>query len=218
MLLRPQPIIEPSDRVKTQQLRSRGWRGGLFLERDPCPDCILDDVGSAFAVSAVGGSAFYFIKGLRNSPRGARIAGGAEAMCMNVPHVGGGFAVWGGHCAFVYEGKKEYPYNAILSGAVTCGILSLRHGFSSAVRASLVGAARFALLSGAGVMFERLAVPNTESMPVDDPFVPHVETSSGGGWFGGLFGKKVEEGTANSSSKTETYDAPSSLIPLFEYK
>ncbi|KAG8084069.1 hypothetical protein GUJ93_ZPchr0010g11046 [Zizania palustris] len=45
------------------------------MEGDPCPNCILDVVGMAFGVGDVGGSAFYFLNGLRNSSKGARLAG-----------------------------------------------------------------------------------------------------------------------------------------------
>lgn len=64
--------------------------------REPCPDRILDDVGGAFGMGAVGGSAFHFIKGLYNSPNGERMIGGVQAVRMNAPRVGGSFAVWGG--------------------------------------------------------------------------------------------------------------------------
>ncbi|KAM0832045.1 hypothetical protein ACQ4PT_065136 [Festuca glaucescens] len=67
-----------------------------FLERDPCPDRILDDVGGAFAMGAVGGSIFHFTKGTYNSPNGARVAGGMQALRMNTPWIGGSFAVWDG--------------------------------------------------------------------------------------------------------------------------
>ncbi|CAM0906658.1 unnamed protein product [Alopecurus aequalis] len=47
-------------------------------------------------MGAVGGSIFHFIKGTYNSPNGARIAGGMQAVRMNAPRIGGSFAVWGG--------------------------------------------------------------------------------------------------------------------------
>jgi mitochondrial import inner membrane translocase subunit TIM17 len=61
--------------------------------RDPCPDRILDDIGGAFATGALDGVAFHFGKGLYNSPKGYRIAGGATAARMNAARVGGSFAV-----------------------------------------------------------------------------------------------------------------------------
>ena len=52
--------------------------------REPCPDRILDDVG---------GSAFHFLKGIYNSPKGEHLIGGSQAVRMNAPWVGGNFAV-----------------------------------------------------------------------------------------------------------------------------
>jgi len=67
---------------------------GSLTDRDcPCPGRILTDTGSAFAVGAVGGSFYHFVKGLRNAPTGARFAGGLEAVRMNAPCIGSSFAV-----------------------------------------------------------------------------------------------------------------------------
>ena len=38
--------------------------------REPCPDRILDDIGAAFGMGAVGGGIWHFGKGVYNSPRG----------------------------------------------------------------------------------------------------------------------------------------------------
>lgn len=46
--------------------------------REPCPDRILDDVGGAFGMGAVGGGLWHLLKGLKNSPSGARFRGGIE--------------------------------------------------------------------------------------------------------------------------------------------
>ncbi|KAL9277236.1 hypothetical protein ACSQ67_025244 [Phaseolus vulgaris] len=63
--------------------------------REPCPDRILDDIGGAFGMGAVGGSAFHFLKGLYNAPKGARVVAASQAVRLNAPRVGGSFAVWG---------------------------------------------------------------------------------------------------------------------------
>ena len=47
--------------------------------REPCPHRILDDCGSAFGMGAVGGGVWYLVKGLKNSPPGARVKGALEA-------------------------------------------------------------------------------------------------------------------------------------------
>ena len=46
--------------------------------REPCPDRILDDLGAAFGMGAVGGGIWHFGKGVYNSPRGysQRLTGG----------------------------------------------------------------------------------------------------------------------------------------------
>lgn len=49
------------------------------------------------------------------------------------PIVGGNFAVWGGmfstiDCSLVYMRQKEDPWNSIMSGALTGGILAARNG------------------------------------------------------------------------------------------
>nr|CAB3458555.1 unnamed protein product [Digitaria exilis] len=176
----------------------------------PCPDRIVGDAGQAFAIGAVGGSFFHFAKGLRNSPSGARFAGGLQAMRMNVPRVAGSFAVWGGmysacDCALVYVWQKEDPWNSILSGAAASGILSLRQGFRAVARSSMYGALLFALISGAGVMVQN---SQPRSMSADVPAITPVDRSPGGGWVSGLFTKrKVEEGVTNSSSKTNFRDS-----------
>ena len=91
---------------------------GSLTHRDcPCPGRILTDTGSEFAVCAVGGSFYHFVKGLRNAPTGARFAGGLEAVRMNAPRIGSSFAVWGGlysvcDCTLVYVRQKEDPWNS----------------------------------------------------------------------------------------------------------
>lgn len=99
--------------------------------REPCPDRILDDMGGAFGMGAVGGSAFHFLKGIYNSPKGHRFVGGTQAVRMNAPRVGGSFAVWGGlfsafDCTMVYVRQKEDPWNSIFAGAATGGFLQMR--------------------------------------------------------------------------------------------
>ncbi|XP_047069420.1 mitochondrial import inner membrane translocase subunit TIM17-2-like [Lolium rigidum] len=195
--------------------------------REPCPDRILDDVGGAFGMGAVGGSVFHFLKGTYNSPNGERLLGGAQAVRMNAPRVGGSFAVWGGlfsafDCTMVFARQKEDPWNSIIAGAATGGFLSMRQGAAAAGRSALMGGCLLALIEGAGLMLNRvLAVP--PPLPADDPaaiagfqgvpggfpglpqhavIAPEVGTSSsdGGSWFGSLFGRKKEEEKKPSAS------------------
>ena len=46
--------------------------------REPCPDRILDDIGGAFGMGAVGGGLWHLLKGVKNSPSNARMRGGIE--------------------------------------------------------------------------------------------------------------------------------------------
>lgn len=59
--------------------------------------------------------------------------GSLAAMKERSPVVGGNFAVWGGmfstiDCSLVYLRQKEDPWNSIMSGALTGGILAARNG------------------------------------------------------------------------------------------
>ena len=125
--------------------------------REPCPDRILDDIGGAFGMGAVGGSAFHFIKGTYNSPKGSRFVGGTQSVSMNAPRTGGSFAVWGGlfstfDCTMVYLRQKEDPWNSIIAGAATGGFLSMRQGAGAASRSAIFGGVLLALIEGAGIM------------------------------------------------------------------
>ena len=124
-------------------------------DQAPCPDKILDDCGGAFSMGAIGGSAWHLIKGMKNSPRGDRIRGGISAMSLRAPTLGGNFAVWGGlfsfyDCGIVYLRRKEDPWNAIISGALTGGTLALRAGWKSMGKNAAVGGVLLAIIEGLG--------------------------------------------------------------------
>ncbi|WCJ42571.1 Mitochondrial import inner membrane translocase subunit TIM17-2 [Euphorbia peplus] len=196
--------------------------------REPCPDRILDDIGGAFGMGAVGGAAFHFIKGTYNSPSGARFIGGTQAVRMNAPRVGGSFAVWGGlfsafDCTMVYARQKEDPWNSIFAGAATGGFLAMRQGFGASARSAAFGGVLLALIEGAGIMLNKV-MSAQQSMPImiDDAYPPNVnevpaDGSESRGWFGGLFGgeKKKEDG-GSKTEILESFDAPQ--VPNFEYK
>ncbi|KAJ8444474.1 hypothetical protein Cgig2_024038 [Carnegiea gigantea] len=141
--------------------------------REPCPDRILDDIGGAFAMGAIGGSVYHFIKGSINTPKGERVVGGIQTMRMKAPRTGGGFAVWGGlfstfDCAMVYARQKEDPWNSIFAGAATGGFLQMRQGFRSASKSAAFGGVLLALIEGAGIMVNRLLSPPPQIV-LDDP-------------------------------------------------
>ncbi|XP_043720404.1 mitochondrial import inner membrane translocase subunit TIM17-2-like [Telopea speciosissima] len=204
--------------------------------REPCPDRILDDIGGAFGMGAVGGSAFHFIKGVYNSPKGERLIGGSQAVRMNAPRVGGSFAVWGGlfsafDCTMVYMRQKEDPWNSIIAGAATGGFLQMRQGLGAASRSAVFGGVLLALIEGAGIMLNRVLSAPQNFPPMEEP-IPNMagapgfpmgqfpntapashetqtEDSSSSSWFGGLFGggKKQESGTTGGGGKTEILES-----------
>ncbi|CDP08190.1 unnamed protein product [Coffea canephora] len=150
--------------------------------REPCPDRILDDVGGAFGMGAVGGSAYHFLKGIYNSPKGERLIGGTQAIRMNAPRVGGSFAVWGGlfstfDCTMVYLRQKEDPWNSIFAGAATGGLLQMRQGFGAASRSAMFGGVLLALIEGAGIMVNKLM--NAQQMQQMEMQVPHMAGAPG---------------------------------------
>lgn len=201
--------------------------------REPCPDRILDDIGGAFGMGAVGGSAFHFLKGIYNTPKGHRVKGGIDAVRMNAPRVGGSFAVWGGlfstfDCTMVYVRKKEDPWNAILAGAATGGFLSMRQGLGPASRSAAFGGVLLALIEGAGIMFNKM-MSSQQPLPVMIEEMPQQQSSNMGtnntatdssnsvSWFGGLFGGKKEEQKGNVKTEVlESFDSP--IPPTFEFK
>lgn len=216
--------------------------------REPCPDRILDDIGGAFGMGAVGGAAFHFIKGTYNSPTGARFLGGTQAVRMNAPRVGGSFAVWGGlfstfDCTMVYMRQKEDPWNSIIAGAATGGFLSMRQGLGPASRSALFGGVLLALIEGAGIMLNKvLSAPQNMPIMMDEPGMPGMpgmpgipmgqfpgqgqgpSTSSGppesttSSWFGGFFGGGKQE-PESSGSKTQVLESfDAPPVPSFDYK
>ena len=58
----------------------------------PCPHRILDDIGGAFAMGAIGGGLWNMVKGARNSPRGERMQGSISAIRARAPILGGAAA------------------------------------------------------------------------------------------------------------------------------
>ncbi|CAN6284360.1 unnamed protein product [Urochloa humidicola] len=215
------------------------------MTRQPCPDRIVEDAGGAFGMGAVGGSAYHFFKGLYNSPNGHRLGGGATAVRMNAPRVGGSFAVWcclysTFDCALVYARRKEDPWNSIASGAATGGLLALRRGLVATGTSAASGAALLALIEGAGIMVNRLldstppenlpkifAPPGQEDYqgpyappPVVVEEVPAVADQPGpGGWLRGLLGRKQQQGTITGGDlKPEVLqlDLPPAAIPSFD--
>lgn len=180
--------------------------------REPCPDRILDDVGGAFGMGAVGGSAFHFLKGIYNSPSGTRLLGGTQAVRMNAPRVGGSFAVWGGlfstfDCSMVYLRQKEDPWNSIFAGAATGGFLSMRQGLGASARSAVFGGVLLALIEGAGIMLNKvLSGPQNMPIMIDEPeSVPGMVGGGPPGIPAGLPGNPVQVAESGSSDSDSSW-------------
>ena len=73
-----------------------------------------------------GGSVWHTVGGARNAPKGQMIAQAIVRCKARAPILGGSFAIWGTFfsifdCTLAHIRKKEDPYNAIASGALTGG-------------------------------------------------------------------------------------------------
>ena len=142
--------------------------------QNPCPHRIIDDCGSAFTMGCVGGSIWHFAKGVRNSPKGDRFAGGRAAMAMRAPTLGGAFAVWGGlfatfDCTYAYLRHREDPLNAIAAGATTGGVLAMRAGYAAMARNALVGGVLLGVIEGLGIMVQYMLAPQETQQQVLPP-------------------------------------------------
>jgi import inner membrane translocase subunit TIM17 len=83
--------------------------------------------------------------------------------------LGGQFAVWGGlfaccDCSLTAIRQKEDPWNSIISGATTGGILAARAGPRAMASAAVVGGVLLALIEGMGIMFSRMVVSITKAV------------------------------------------------------
>jgi import inner membrane translocase subunit TIM17 len=98
------------------------------------------------------------IKGARLAPAGARLHGSLSAVTARAPVLGGQFAVWGGlfaccDCTLTAIRQKEDPWNSIISGATTGGLLAARAGPQAMASAAAVGGVLLALIEGMGIMY-----------------------------------------------------------------
>ena len=162
--------------------------GDSIADREPCPWRIIDDIGGAFSMGAIGGGIFHTIKGSWNAPKGARIHGALSAMQARGPILGGQFAVWGGlfaccDCSLTAIRQKEDPWNSIISGAATGGVLAARAGPRAMASAAAVGGVLLALIEGMGIMFTKMtspALPTPEDYAAAGAVDPTAPPTAGG--------------------------------------
>ncbi|XP_020799374.1 probable mitochondrial import inner membrane translocase subunit Tim17 4 [Drosophila serrata] len=139
----------------------------MDYNRQPCPMRIVEDCGCAFMVGSLGGGLFQFAKGFRNSPSGVMrgLYGGLDSMKMRTPAIAGSFAVWGAtfsivDCAMVSLRQREDPWNSIVSGAATGGILAARNGMRAMANSAFVGCIVLAMIEGAGAAVATIYAAN----------------------------------------------------------
>jgi len=129
--------------------------------RDPCPYCVVYDVGIGFGMGAIGSGLFHGFKGYRNSPRGERLSGALSSIKLRAPIVGGNFAVWSGlfntgECVLVGIRGKEDVWNPIMAGAGTGAILAARSGPKIMLISAIFGGVILSVMEGAGSMLNRM--------------------------------------------------------------
>ncbi|CAG0914776.1 unnamed protein product [Notodromas monacha] len=146
--------------------------------REPCPWRIVDDCGGAFAMGSIGGSLFQVFRGFRNAPSKSpliyqgmnrRLLGSLLAVKERAPIIGGSFAIWGGmfttlDCSLAHMRGKEDPWNSIMSGAATGGILAARNGPAAMAGSAIIGGVLLALIEGIGIMFTRMSAEQFKPM------------------------------------------------------
>jgi len=160
--------------------------GDSLADREPCPWRIVDDIGGAFCMGAIGGGMYHTIAGSWNAPKGARIKGSIAAVSARGPVLGGQFAVWGGlfaccDCSLTAIRQKEDPWNSIISGAATGGLLAARAGPKAAASAAVVGGTLLALIEGMGIMINKMmAAPSPDEMVAAAKMDPTAPPTMGG--------------------------------------
>ncbi|KAF7006468.1 hypothetical protein CFC21_021506 [Triticum aestivum] len=109
----------------------------------PLPQ-VAKETGHGIAVIAAGGSAFYFLKGLRNSPKGGRLAAAAQAVRTNASRIGG-WGVWLGAQAAIDSAlervnKKDDRFNTMISCGAASALVSVLRGPRAAALSGIKGA------------------------------------------------------------------------------
>ena len=142
------------------------------------------------------------------APAGARFAGSLSSVQARAPVLGGQFAVWGGlfaccDCSLTAIRQKEDPWNSIISGAATGGVLAARAGPRAMASAALVGGVLLALIEGMGIMFTKMTAPPSP----DDVLAQQAMDPTAPPTAGGLFPSIGGLGT-NGSNPLSTVPPP----------
>uniref|UniRef100_A0A2K6M0A3 Mitochondrial import inner membrane translocase subunit TIM17 n=2 Tax=Rhinopithecus TaxID=542827 RepID=A0A2K6M0A3_RHIBE len=133
--------------------------------QEPCPWQIVDDCGGVFTVGVIGGGVFQAIKSFCNAPVGIRhqLRGSANTVRIQVPQIGGSFAVLGGlfstiDCGLVQLQGKEDPWKSITSGVLMGGPLAM-------VASVIMGDILLALIESVGILLTRYTAQQFQNPP-----------------------------------------------------
>lgn len=76
-------------------------------------------------------------------------------------------------CSLVYLRKKEDPWNSIISGAATGGILAARNGLPAMAGSAVIGGFLLAIIEGVGILMTRFTAEQfKQQSPIfEDPSV-----------------------------------------------
>lgn len=115
----------------------------------------------------MGGGIWHFVGGFRNAPKGKGFGQAVSRVKARAPILGGSFAIWGTFfsifdCGIASLRKKEDPWNAIMSGAATGGLLALRGGVKAAGMNALAGGVILAAIEGLNIAVQRIVMPMFE--------------------------------------------------------
>lgn len=162
----------------------------------------------------IGGGLWHSIKGARMAPAGARLAGSLSSVQARAPVLGGQFAVWGGlfaccDCSLTAIRQKEDPWNSIISGAATGGVLAARAGPRAMASAAVVGGVLLALIEGMGIMFTKMTAPPSP----DDLLAQQAMDPTAPPTAGGLFPSIAGPGTSNPLTTRPPVPTPSEHEP-----
>jgi len=118
-------------------------------------------------IGLVGGTIWHSIGGFRNAPKGKGFSQAISRVKARAPILGGSFAIWGTFfsifdCSIAAIRMKEDPYNAIISGAATGGLLALRGGLKAAGMNALAGGVILAAIEGLNIGVQRVIMPMFE--------------------------------------------------------
>jgi import inner membrane translocase subunit TIM17 len=112
-------------------------------------------------MGTIGGGLFHLIRGAKDAPKGDKWKGAIAACKQRAPILGGNFAVWGGlfssfDCLILKLRHKEDPYNAIMAGFMTGGVLALRGGYKACFRSAMVGGIFIGVIEGASIFVQNM--------------------------------------------------------------